>query len=64
MKDAITTGLVCEKGRMSLKPREITVRTETTGHFSTLSLADDAKGLMIEITVTPEIKRILRGVSK
>jgi len=62
MKDAITTGLLCEKGRMSLKPREITVRAETTGKFSSLSLSDDAKGTMIEIAVTPEVKRILKGV--
>ena len=47
-------------------PRQtvITMRTETTGDFNTLSLADDDKGLMLQIIVTPEIKKMLRAISR
>ena len=62
MKLATTTGFVFTNGVFIPNSTEITVRTETTGNFSTLSLADDDKGLMIQIAITPEIKKMLKGV--
>ena len=46
------------------KPTPITVRTETAGGFSTLSLADDDKGYMVQVAVTPEVKRLLKALCK
>ena len=62
MKFATTAGFVFTNGVFIPKSTEITVRTETTGNFSTLSLADDDKELMIQIAITPEIKKMLKGV--
>ena len=61
MKYAIATGMVF----MGMIPKEtqVAVRTETTGNFSTLSLSDD-DSVMIQIVVTPEVKRILKAVIK
>ena len=61
MKYAIATGMVF-KG-MIPKKTQVAVRTETTGNFSTLSLSDD-DSVMIQIVVTPEVKRILKAVIK
>ena len=61
MKYAIATGIVF-KG-MIPKETQVAVRTETTGNFSTLSLSDD-DSVMIQIVVTPEVKRILKAVIK
>lgn len=62
MKSATTAGFVFTNGVFIPNSTEITVRTETTGNFSTLSLADDDKELMIQIAITPEIKKMLKGV--
>ena len=53
------------KGKIPIpKVTVVTIRTETTGGFSTLSLADDISGTMIQIAVTPEVKKLLKEVSK
>ena len=44
-------------------PTAVTIRTETTGNFSALSLSDD-KDILIQIAVTPAVKKILKGVCK
>ena len=64
MKIAEARGMVI-KGKLPI-PREtvVTIRTETTNEFSTLSLADDISGVMIQIAVTPEVKKLLKAVSK
>ena len=63
MKKAITAGLVWRG--VGMRESVITVRTEKgRDDFTTLSLADDELGLMIEIRVTPEVKNLLKGASK
>ena len=39
----------------------VTLRTERTGDFCTLSLSDD-KGIMIEAVVTPAVRKLLKGI--
>lgn len=41
------------------RPHNIVLRIETRGGFSTLSLSDDEK-ILIQIPVTPEIRKILK----
>lgn len=64
MRIAEARGIVI-KGKLPI-PRDtvVTVRTETTDGFSTLSLADDIGGLMLQVAVTPEVKRLLKEVCK
>lgn len=61
MKYAIATGMVF-KG-MIPKQTEIAVRTERTGDFKTLSLSDD-ETTMIQVVVTPEVKKVLKDICK
>lgn len=64
MRIAQARGMVI-KGKLPI-PRDtfVTVRTETTDGFSTISLADDIGGLMLQVVVTPEVKRLLKEVCK
>ena len=62
MKTAITAGLIWRG--IGMKESVITVRTERGDDYDTLSLGADELGLMIEIRVTPEVKRLLKEVSK
>lgn len=64
MRIAEARGMVI-KGKLPI-PREtvVTVRTESTDGFSTLSLADDIGGVMLQVVVTPEVKRLLKEVCK
>lgn len=63
MKYAIARGMIC-KGMMPIpKPTEVAVRTEVTGNFKTLSLSND-KDLMIQVVVTPEVRKILKDICK
>lgn len=64
MRIAQARGMVI-KGKLPI-PRDtvVTVRTETTDGFSTLSLADDIGGVMLQVVVTPEVKRLLKEVCK
>ena len=64
MRSTIARGMIC-KGMIPIpKPTEVTIRTETTNGFSTLSLSDDKDTLMIQIAVTPAVKKVLQGVCK
>lgn len=63
MRSAVARGMIC-KGMIPIpKPAEVTIRTEATGDFKTLSLSDD-KDLMIQVVVTPEIKKVLKDICK
>ena len=64
MNMCIATGLVMDSFIPVNPPTEITVRTEKTGEFITLSLAGDKEGIMIQVIVTPEVKRLLKGILK
>lgn len=61
MKYAIARGMVF-KGFIP-KQTEVAVRTEVTGNFRTLSLSDD-NDLMIQVVVTPEVKKVLKDICK
>ena len=61
MKYAIARGMIF-KG-MIPKQTEVAVRTEVTGDFKTLSLSND-KDLMIQVVVTPEVKKVLKDICK
>ena len=61
MKMAQATGILF-KGIIP-KRTIITMRTEKTGDFATLSLSDDV-GVMLQVEVTPAIKRLLKDVIK
>lgn len=39
----------------------VSVRTERTGDFCTLSLSDD-KGIMIQVEITPAVRKLLKGI--
>ena len=52
-------GITISKSRFL--PAPITVRTEKTRDFVTLSLADnDINQIMIHIKITPEVKKLLK----
>ena len=61
MKYAIARGMIF-KGIIP-KQTDIAVRTEKTGDFTTLSLSDD-KDLMLQVVVTPEVKKVLKDICK
>lgn len=63
MRIAVAKGMIC-KGMIPVsKPTEVTIRTETTDGFSTLSLSDD-KDTLIQIAVTPSVKKVLKDICK
>ena len=64
MKIAEARGIIIKRRIPIPKETVVTVRTETTDGFSTLSLADDISGVMLQVVVTPEIKRLLKEVCK
>lgn len=64
MKIASATGVLMTGACFPLQPTEITVRTETSDGFSSLSLSDDRMSVMIEITINPEVKRMLKQLVK
>ena len=64
MKNAQARGMIVTPPIPIPRPCAVTVREETTGDFSTVSFADDNGGVMIQVVVTPEVKKILKGVCK
>ena len=62
MKTAQARGIVFN-GAVSevAKMRPITVRTETTGDHTTLSLSDD-EDVLLEIVVTPAIRKLIKSL--
>lgn len=63
MKYAIARGMIVN-GKLPIpKQTEVAVRTERTGDFKTLSLSDD-KDTMIQVVVTPEVRKILKDICK
>ena len=61
MKYAIARGMIFKD--IMPKQTEVAVRTEVTGDFKTLSLSDD-KNFMIQVVVTPEVKKVLKDICK
>ena len=64
MKIAESGGLVID-GKLPIpKATIVTIRTETTRGFTTISMADDKGGVMLQMAVNPEVKRLLKEVCK
>ena len=61
MKYAIARGMIFKD--IIPKQTEVAVRTEATGDFKTLSLSND-DDLMIQVVVTPEVKKVLKDICK
>ena len=64
VEQATATGLVFNDLSQPLRERAITVRAEKTGEFATLSLADDMRGIMIQVVITPAVKKLLKKYIK
>lgn len=64
MKSTIVPGFCYTRSQILPHPSEITIRTETTGNFSTVSFAQDDKCIMLQVPVTEELKKILKEVIK
>ena len=62
MKVAVTKGLNVTENPFSTK--NLVVRTEKTGNFSTLSIADEDAEVMLQIVVDEPIKKMLKEIVK
>ena len=61
---ATATGIVVNDPTQPLRETAISVRAEKTGEFATLSLADDMRGIMIQVVITPAVKKLLKKYIK
>ena len=59
MKSKTVKGMVATRFGVELK--KVTIRAERTGEFTTLSLADDDKQIMLEVNYK-DIKDVVRGL--
>jgi len=59
MKSKTVKGMITTKIGMEIK--DITIRAERTGAFTTLSLADDDKQILLEVNYK-DIKDVVRGL--
>ena len=62
MKTAKANGILFLAHPFCFSQRDVVVRTETSDGRSTLSLSDDDCGIMLEVPVTPEIKKLLKSI--
>lgn len=62
MKICIVQGFYYNHNSLFPRPEEITIRTETTRNFTTISFAQDDKGIMLQVPLTKEFKRILKEI--
>ena len=60
MKTATTNGL--NPMINPFMPVSMVVRTETTGNHSTLSIADETNGVMLQVVVNDEVKKLLKDI--
>lgn len=60
MKTAITNGL--NPMINPFMPVSMVVRTEKTGSYSTLSIADENNGVMLQVVVNDEVKKLLKDI--
>ena len=60
MKAAVTE--VLNIARSIINKKAMVVRVETTGNFSTLSIADEASGDMLQIIVNDAVKKLLKDI--
>lgn len=60
MKTAITNGL--NPMINPFMPVSMVVRTEKTGSYSTLSIADETNGVMLQVVVNDEVKKLLKDI--
>lgn len=62
MKYIIIPGFCFTNERLFPTSDEITIRTETTRNFTTISFAQDDKGILLQVPLTKELKELLKGV--
>lgn len=59
MKSKTVKGMVAT--RLGVELKKVTIRAERTGAFTTLSLADDDKQILLEVNYK-DIKDVVRGL--
>ena len=59
MRAKEVNGIICTP--KTFEPAKITIRGEKTGDFITVSLADDKKGILIQVPYS-EIRKVVRGL--
>lgn len=59
MKDKIVNDIICTP--ISLEEVKVTIRAEKTGNFITVSLADDKRGILIQVPYN-DIQKVVRGL--
>lgn len=59
MKSKTVKGMVAT--RLGVELKKVTIRAERTGAFTTLSLADDDKQILLEVNYK-DIKDVIRGL--
>lgn len=64
VEQATATGLLFNDPSQPLRETAITVRLGKTVDFATLSLADDMRGIMIQVVLTPAVKKLLKKYIK
>lgn len=62
MKYVIIPGFCFTNERLFPSSEQITIRTETTRNFTTISFAQDDKGILLQVPLTKELKELLKGV--
>lgn len=59
MKAKEVNGVICTP--ICLEEIKVTIRAEKTGNFTTVSLADDKRGISIQVPYN-EIRKVVRGL--
>lgn len=62
MNHVIIPGFCFTNERLFPSSEQITIRTETTRNFTTISFAQDDKGILLQVPLTKELKELLKGV--
>ena len=59
MKSKEVNGMICTP--IAIEGRKITIRAEKTGNLITVSLADDSRGILIQVPYS-DIQKVVRGL--
>ena len=62
MKEKTTKGMILKSNKQVLPMYgEVTIRAEKTGNLTTLSLADDRAGIMLQVNYN-DVKDVIKGL--
>lgn len=64
VEQAAAAGLVVVDMTQPIRETAVTVRAQKTDEFITISLADDAQGILVQVIVTPAVKKLLKKYIK